>query len=117
MDAMVEGLGASFRTRRKGEASVLRDFEAASDLLIYEEFGQDIAEIAEVARYIDSKGLLHAVALAPYGVGAIVDAWTKLGSAGRNASLAFHRAGSSRVPTRRRSANRRTRACGTAVSV
>ena len=54
--------------RRKGEASVLRDFEAAGELVIYEAFGQDIAEIAELARHIDNKGLLHAVALDPYGV-------------------------------------------------
>jgi len=60
--------------RRKGEASVLRDFEEAGELVIYEEFGQDIAEIAELAQRIENKGLLHAVALDPYGVGAIVDA-------------------------------------------
>ena len=70
--------------RRKGEASVLRDFEAAGELVIYEAFGQDIAEIAELARHIDNKGLLHAVALDPYGVCAIVDALDEVGISGQD---------------------------------
>src|SRR5215468_9640950 len=68
--------------RRKGEVSVLRDFEQAGELVIYEEFGQDIADIAELAQQIDEKGLLHAVALDPYGVGAIVDALDEVGITG-----------------------------------
>ena len=52
---------ASVLERRKGEASVLRDFEAAGELLIYEEFGQDMAEVSQLAQQIDNKGLLHAV--------------------------------------------------------
>ena len=70
--------------RRKGEASVLRDFEATGESVIYEEFGQDIGEIAEIAQYIDNRGLLHAVALDPYGVGAIVDALDEAGISGQN---------------------------------
>jgi phage terminase large subunit-like protein len=69
--------------RRKGEASVLRDFEEAGELVIYEEFGQDIAEIAELAQRIENKGLLHAVALDPFGVGAIVDALYEIGIGGQ----------------------------------
>ncbi len=68
--------------RRKGEASVLRDFEEAGELVVYEEFGQDIRDIAELAQRIDEKGLLHAVALDPYGVGAIVDALDEVGITG-----------------------------------
>jgi len=37
--------------RRKSEASVLRDFEEAGELVIYEEFGQDIADIAHLAQH------------------------------------------------------------------
>jgi phage terminase large subunit-like protein len=70
--------------RRKGEASVLRDFEEAGELVIYDEFGQDIADIAELAQRIDEKGLLHAVALDPYGVGAIVDALDEVGITGQD---------------------------------
>jgi phage terminase large subunit-like protein len=67
--------------RRKGDASVLGDFERAGELAIYEEFGQDIADIAS---QIDGKGLLHAVALDPYGVGAIVDALDEVGITGQD---------------------------------
>ncbi len=45
---------------------MLRDFEKVGALVIYEEFGQDIADIAELAQRIDEKGLLYAVALDPY---------------------------------------------------
>jgi phage terminase large subunit-like protein len=70
--------------RRKGEASVLRDFEEAGELVIYDEFGQDIADIAQLAQRVDERGLLHAVALDPYGVGAIVDALDEVGISGRD---------------------------------
>jgi phage terminase large subunit-like protein len=70
--------------RRKGEGSVLRDFEEACELVIYEEFGQDIADIADLASRIDGKGLLYALALDPYGVGAIVDALDEVGITGQD---------------------------------
>ena len=59
---------------REGEVSMLRDFEEADELVICKEFGEDIAEIAELIQRIDTEGLFQAVALDPYGVGAIVDA-------------------------------------------
>ena len=49
--------------RRKSEASLLRDFEAAGELVICKEFGDDIAEITELAQQIYENGLLQAVAL------------------------------------------------------
>ena len=70
--------------RRKSEASVLRDFEEAGELVIYEEFGQDIADIAHLAQQVWEKGLLYAVALDPYGVGAIVDALNEVGISGQD---------------------------------
>ncbi len=70
--------------RRKGEASILRDFEAAGELTVYEEFGEDIAGISQLAKRIDKKRLLHAVALDPYGVGAIVDALDEVGISGQD---------------------------------
>jgi len=39
--------------RRKGEISVLRDFEAAGDLVICKEFGEDVIEIASALTRID----------------------------------------------------------------
>ena len=70
--------------RRKGEVSVLRDFEEAGDLVICKEFGDDIADIAKLAQHIDENGLLQGVALDPYGIGAIVDALDEVGIAGQD---------------------------------
>jgi phage terminase large subunit-like protein len=70
--------------RRKGEASNLRDFQEDGELAVYEEFGQDIAAICQLAKRIDDKKLLHAVALDPYGVGAIVDALDEVGISGQD---------------------------------
>jgi phage terminase large subunit-like protein len=70
--------------RRKGEASNLHDFHDAGELVIYQEFGDDFAEIAQLAKRIEKNGLLHAVALDPYGVGAIVDALDEVGISGEN---------------------------------
>jgi phage terminase large subunit-like protein len=69
---------------RKGEASVLRDFEEAGELVIYDEFGQDIVDIALLAQRVEESGVLYAVALDPYGVGAIVDALDEVGISGED---------------------------------
>jgi phage terminase large subunit-like protein len=45
-------------------------------------FRDDIADIAALASHIDGRCLLHAVALDPFGVGAIVDALTEAGISG-----------------------------------
>lgn len=78
VDVVVKGLGTHVGGGA-GEVSVLRDFAEAGELVIYEEFGQDIAELAQ---RIDNKALLHAVTLDPYGVGAIVDALDEVGISG-----------------------------------
>src|SRR5436190_2710575 len=70
--------------RRKGEASLLRDFEAAGELVICNDYGQDIAEITELAQRLYDTGLLQAVALDPYGVGSIVDALYEVGISGQD---------------------------------
>lgn len=80
--------------RRRGEASVLRDFEAVGELVICDRFGDDIAEIATLAGQIDGKGLLRAEALDLYGVGAIVDARMRWVSAVRTGLSASRKAGS-----------------------
>jgi phage terminase large subunit-like protein len=46
--------------------------------------GDDVDDIAALARQIDQTGLLHAVALDPFGVGAIVDALAEAGIAGQD---------------------------------
>jgi phage terminase large subunit-like protein len=70
--------------RRKGEASVLRDFEAAGELQIVAKMGDDIAGIAALAERIDESGKLASVGLDPFGVGAIVDALAEVGIAGND---------------------------------
>jgi phage terminase large subunit-like protein len=70
--------------RRKGEVSLLRDFEAAGELVICNDYGQDIAEITELAQRLYDTGLLQAVALDPYGVGSIVDALYEVGISGQD---------------------------------
>ena len=70
--------------RRKGEASVLRDFETAGELRIVANLGDDIAEIAALAERIDESGKLGSVGLDPFGVGAIVDALAEVGIAGND---------------------------------
>ena len=98
--------------RRKGEASLLRDFEAAGELVICKEFGDDIAEITQLAQQIYENGLLQAVALDPYGVGAIVDALVRGRHfrAGHGSSVS-PKAGSCPARSRRRSASSPTGPC------
>ena len=70
--------------RRKSEASVLRDFEEAGELVICEDLGTTLPRLLPLLAEIDEKGLLHAVALDPYGVGAIVDALDEVGISGQD---------------------------------
>jgi phage terminase large subunit-like protein len=58
--------------------------EAAGELVICKEFGDDIADITQLAQQIFENGLLQAVALDPYGVGAIVDALYEVGISGQD---------------------------------
>ena len=48
--------------------------------MICRNFGNDIAEITQRAQQLSESGLLHAVALDPYGVGSIVDALYEIGT-------------------------------------
>jgi phage terminase large subunit-like protein len=60
--------------RRKAIASRLLDFEKAGDLTIVEEIGEDIAQIAELAKKVEDTGLLDKVGVDQAGIGAVVDA-------------------------------------------
>lgn len=68
--------------RRKSEVSALNDFERDGELVLCREFGEDIAGVVRIAERVDREGLLHAVGLDPYGVGAIVDALAEVGIEG-----------------------------------
>ena len=50
------------------------NFDGAADLTLCKEFGGNIAGIVVLAHRIDERRALQAVALDPYGVGAVVDA-------------------------------------------
>jgi phage terminase large subunit-like protein len=60
--------------RRKTEASRLRDFDQAGELVIVERLGDDIEDIADTVELIEESGKLSEVGLDPVGIGAIVDA-------------------------------------------
>lgn len=60
--------------RRKSEADRLRDFEKERELVIVDQLGDDIDEVAELVATIDAAGVLGLVGLDPAGVGSIVDA-------------------------------------------
>ncbi len=68
--------------RRKGEASVLRDFEKVGDLRIIERLGEDIEELAAIAKRVKASGKLFKVGLDPAGVGGIVDGLEQAGIKG-----------------------------------
>ncbi|MGD9879424.1 terminase TerL endonuclease subunit [Reyranella sp.] len=70
--------------RRKSEASVLHDFQAAGELSIVDTLGDDIGEVADLCKRVDRTGKLASVGLDPFGVGAIVDALADVGIAGND---------------------------------
>lgn len=59
--------------RRKSEAARFFDFADDGDLVICEEIGQDVDDIAEVVANIERLGLLDKVGIDPAGIGGILD--------------------------------------------
>jgi phage terminase large subunit-like protein len=71
--------------RRKSEAARLGDFAEQGDLVLVERLGDDIAEVADIARRLNEAHLLpdkEAVGLDPAGIGAIIDALSTAGLTG-----------------------------------
>jgi phage terminase large subunit-like protein len=71
--------------RRKSEAARLGDFAEQGDLVLVERLGDDIAEVAAIARRLKEAHLLpdkEAVGLDPAGIGAIIDAISAAGLTG-----------------------------------
>ncbi|MDH0337634.1 terminase [Pseudomonas sp. 1D4] len=60
--------------RRKSEAPRLRDLEAAGDLTIVEQIGDDVEQLVAYICQADASGLLDKIGLDPAGIGAILDA-------------------------------------------
>lgn len=60
-------------SRRKSEASRYLDFEADGDLVIVDDPGQDVAQVAEILKQCDESGLLYKIGVDPAGIGDVVD--------------------------------------------
>jgi phage terminase large subunit-like protein len=65
--------------RRKEIAPRLLDFAAQGDLVIVDELGRDVEEVAATVCEIEQAGLLDKVGVDPAGVGAILDALVAAG--------------------------------------
>lgn len=65
--------------RRKEIAPTLRDFERAGDLVIVQQLGDDVAELAEIVAQVERVGLLDKVGMDQSGVGGILDALVAAG--------------------------------------
>ena len=65
--------------RRKGEASKLRSFADDGDLVLVDEIGQDVEQVAELVSRVMAAGLLDKVGVDPVGIGAVVDALVTAG--------------------------------------
>ncbi|MNO89233.1 Phage Terminase [compost metagenome] len=67
--------------RRKEIAPRLQDFAANGDLVLVQQIGDDVAEVAAIVFLIDQAGLLHEAGLDPAGIGAILEALVGMGIA------------------------------------
>lgn len=65
--------------RRKEIAPRLHDFADSGDLVLVNQIGEDVAEVASIVFQIDQAGLLHEAGLDPAGIGAILEALVGMG--------------------------------------
>lgn len=66
---------------RKSEAPLLLDLQRDGDLVLVDEVGQDVEQVADVVEQCDASGLLDKIGCDPAGIGAIVDGITGRGIA------------------------------------
>ena len=59
--------------RRKSEADRFRDFAADGDLVMVDQIGQDVDQVADIARLVFESGLLFKIGVDPHGLGGIMD--------------------------------------------
>lgn len=60
--------------RRKQEAPRFKDFELQGDLVIVEQMGADVQEVAEIVSQVYEAGLLDKIGVDPHGLGGILEA-------------------------------------------
>lgn len=65
--------------RRKAEAPKLRDFERDGDLTIIQQTGEDIEQLALIAKRIYDSGKMDKIGLDPLGIGGLLDALLAVG--------------------------------------
>jgi phage terminase large subunit-like protein len=65
--------------RRKSEAERFRDFAADGDLVLVEQIGEDVEQVADIAAQVEASGKLDKVGVDPAGLGAILDALEEAG--------------------------------------
>ena len=65
--------------RRKSEAARFRDFGADGDLVMVDQIGQDVEQVAGLVARIDASGLLDKIGVDPVGIGSVVDALVERG--------------------------------------
>ena len=65
--------------RRKAEASRFLDFARNGDLVLVEEIGQDVQQVAQLVGQVLASGLLDKVGVDTFGIGAVVEALVEIG--------------------------------------
>lgn len=71
--------------RRKSEAAKLLDLSAAGDLVLVDEIGEDVEQLAQDVLQIYEAGLLDKIGVDPSGIGAVLDALSAAGIPEKNA--------------------------------
>lgn len=65
--------------RRKAEAPRLHDFAKDGHLVLVDEIGDDLEEVAEIAARVEKAGLLDQIGVDPAGIGGVLDALVAAG--------------------------------------
>ncbi|MBB1060415.1 terminase large subunit [Marilutibacter spongiae] len=69
----------SVMERRKAEAERFNDFASDGDLVLVQQIGEDVEQVADIVAQIEESGLLDKVGVDPAGLGAILDALEEAG--------------------------------------
>jgi phage terminase large subunit-like protein len=72
--------------RRKSEAPKLLDLQKAGELVIVEQIGDDVEQLAQDVQQIYEAGLLDKIGVDPSGIGAVLDALSAAGIPEKNAN-------------------------------
>jgi phage terminase large subunit-like protein len=65
--------------RNKVEAARFQDFAARGDLVLVDNVGQDVDEVAAICEQVFASGLLDKIGVDPVGIGAVLDALDEVG--------------------------------------